>query len=146
MNDFDSEHQRGVAELEARLADKTGAIQGICEWGGESFLELARRQARELTARDRPPEFRLEGFLRRGIIDAFDDRTGVALGHLEEARRLAIDLEDYDRAAQAVRLVAAVTEDPDEAAEARALQKEYEAEAARWGAPERFQQFELDHD
>jgi hypothetical protein len=146
MNDFDGEHQRGVAELEAQLADKTGAIQGICEWGGESFLELARRQARELTAHDRPPEFRLEGFLRRGIIDAFDGRTGNALRYFEEARRLAIDLEDYDRAAQAVKLVAIVTEDPDEAEAARALQLEYEAEAEKWGAPERFQRFEIDHD
>ncbi len=146
MNDFDTEHRRRVAELETVLTDKTAAIQGICEWGGESFLELARRQARELTAHDQPPDFQVEGLLRWGIIDAFDGRRENAVKHFEECRRLAIDLEDYGRAAQAVKLVSVVTEDPTAATEARRLQKEYEAEAERWGAPERFRRLEVDHD
>ncbi len=102
MNDYEAERQSRVAALESELAD---TIRTTDDYVQNRERSLARVQARALAAADRPAEFRMEGHHFLGVIEGLDGNVKQAKAHFEESRRIAVDLEDYDPAAQTQEMV-----------------------------------------
>ncbi len=91
------EHAEAVAALEQELGSCLEAIRAATH---NHDYEHAEEIAQELASHDQPDEFRLEGLFALGRFATREGKFDAALTLFEEARRLAVNTESYDRAAK----------------------------------------------